>query len=106
MTSVGILSEFHCQHIFRGNFLYRFEVLRIHYLPLKEPTSNGDQDRKHCCDKTVNIVDEGANLSDNEYAEVVILEPTVSDDRCSDSLSESSHMSLMIQKVIHHCKLE
>jgi hypothetical protein len=40
----------------------------------------------------VNTVDEGTYLNDNEHEEVVIVEPTVSDDRCSDSLSKSSDM--------------
>lgn len=39
----------------------------------------------------MNTVDEGTYLSENEQAEVVIVELTVSDDRCSDSLSKSSH---------------
>jgi hypothetical protein len=40
----------------------------------------------------VNPVDEGTYLSDNEHAEVMIVEPTVSDDMCPDSLSKNSHM--------------
>lgn len=40
----------------------------------------------------MNIVDEGTYFSDNEHTEVVVVQPAVSVDRCSDSLSESSHM--------------
>lgn len=93
VTSVVVSSEFQCQHIFRWNFLYRFKVLReFLYTQFTLEWTNGGQERKHCCDKTVNTVDEGTYLSDNEHAEVVIVQPAVSVDRCSDSLSESSHM--------------